>query len=206
MALVPILWGSALGQDYKTFEVDLTEIRSTARMRFGPFRLAPQFRLTDVGYDNNVYFRTAQEGPVGDYVATLSPQVRTYLLAGHSLILSFTENPEYQFYSRQTTLRRFTNSIEPGARLRLFNRFVFSGSYHFQKHQRRAYSEFAGLVTDTDKGTKWAAFYETPRGSALGVTGAVDRYAYNDIILPDGTIVSSGSLNRKETTGAVELY
>ena len=204
--LVSFACVSAFGQTYKNFDVELNEIRSGARLRLGPFRFVPDFRLTNVGYDDNVYFRGLGEKAVGDYTGTVSPEVRAYLLLGRSLILSLTENPEYQYFAHETPLRRFTNSFSSGARLRLFNRLVFSGNYHFLKHQRRASSEFASLVTDTGKGTKLSAFYETPRGSAIGLSQAVERFLYEDIILPDSEILLSRSLNRKETTGTAEFY
>ncbi len=133
---------SAFGQNYKNFDVELNEIRSGAKLRIGPFRFLPEFRLTNVGYDDNVYFRSTEEKAVGDYTGTISPEVRAYLLLGRSLILSLTDNPEYLYFARETRLRRFTNSFSPGVRLRLFNRLAFSGIYHFEKHQRRALSEF----------------------------------------------------------------
>ncbi len=204
--LAAVACGSAYGQTYKNFDVELNEIRSGARLRVGPFRFVPDFRLTNIGYDDNVYFRGLGDKTVGDYTGTVSPEVRAYLLLGRSLILSLTENPEYQYFARETPLRRFTNSFAPGARLRLFNRLVFSGNYHFLKHQRRASSEFTSLVTDTGKGTKLSAFYETPRGSAIGLSRAVERFLYEDIILPDSEFLLSRSLNRKETTGTAEFY
>ncbi len=205
-SLIALTWGSAFGQSYRIFDDELNGIRTAAKLRFGPLRFLPDFRLTNVGYDDNVYFRSQDDKPVGDYTGTVSPEVRAYLLLGHSVILSFTENPEYIYFAKQVPLRRFTNSFSPGARLRLFNRIVLSGDYHFLKHQRRAYAEFASLVTDTDKGVSLSAFYETPRGSAIGFSRTVERFLYEDIVLPDSEILFSQSLNRKETTGSFELY
>ncbi len=206
VVLISLCWGSAFGQSYRNFDDELNQIRNTARLRFGPFRFIPDFRLVNVGYDDNVYFRSADNKPVGDYTGTASAEGRAYLLLGHSIILSFLENPEYLYFAKQVPLRRFTNSFSPGARLKLFNRFALSGSYHFQKHARRAYAEFASLVTDTNKGVELAGFYETPRGSALGFSRTVERFLYEDLILPDSEILFSRSLNRKETTGSFELY
>ena len=204
--LVALTGGAALAQDYTTFESELNEIRANARLRIGPVRMLPEFRLTNVGYDDNVYFRTAEQGPVGDYVGTASLEAGAFLLLGRSLILSFMENPEYLYFAKQKPLRKFTNSYEPAARLRLFNRLVFSGSYHFLRHQRQAYSEFTALVTDTDKGVDMAAFYETPRGSALGFLRSVERFQFEDVRLPEGVLEFSRSLDRRETTNAIALY
>jgi hypothetical protein len=196
----------AFGQDYVSFEAERNDITTRAKLRFGPFRFLPALQLKNIGYDNNVYYRQVGETPVGDYTGTLSPEIKGYVLLGRSLILAFTENPEYLHYARQTRLRTFTNSYAPKARLMLFNRLTLSGEYHFRKHLRRILSEFSGLVTDTTKGTTANVFYETPRGTSLGVTGTIDRFLYGDVILPGFEAFYSRTLNRKETTGSVELY
>jgi hypothetical protein len=197
---------AAFGQSYRNFQDELTEVRDRVKLKFGPFRVLPALRLSSLGFDDNVYYRTAEKKPVGDYTGTASPEIKVYLLAGRSLILSFADNPEYLYYVKEDRLRTFTNSFVPGARLRLFNRFVLSGEYHFQKHTRRAFSEFSRLVTDTVKGTTAGFFYETPRGTSIGFSETIDRFLYEDIVLPDYEARLSRSLNRKEKTGNFELY
>ena len=197
---------AAFGQSYRNFQDELSYIRDRVKLRFGPFRVLPMFRLSNVGFNDNVYYRTAEEKPVGDYTGTLSPEIKAYLLVGRSLILSFAENPEYLYYVKEDRLRIFTNSFVPGGRLRLFNRFVLSGEYHFQKHTRRAFSEFSRLVTDTVKGMTAGFFYETPRGTAIGFSGTTDRLLFEDIVQPDYEAPLSRSINRKEKTSNIEFY
>jgi len=197
---------AVFGQSYRTFDDLLNEARERARMRFGPLRFLPAFRLRNVGHDDNVYFRTAEEKPVGDYTGTVSPEINVYFLVGRSLILSFNDNPEYLYYIKEDRLRRFTNSFIPGVRLRLFNRFVLSGEYHFQKHTRRAFSEFSSLVTDTAKGTTLGFFYETPRGTSIGFSSTSDMYRYEDIVLPGFEVYFAKELDRRERTDNIEFY
>jgi len=45
-----------------------------------------------------IYIEREEDDQVTDYTATFSPEVTAYLLAGHSLILSFRENPGYVYY------------------------------------------------------------------------------------------------------------
>jgi hypothetical protein len=200
------LYGLCAGQEYRTFRSELDEIRNTAKLRFGPLRFLPSIQIRDVGYDNNVFYRNAGETRIGDYTGAISPVIKAYLPVGNSLILSFKENPEYMFYLREKGLRTFTNSFSPAFRLNLLKRFTLSGDYHFEKHQRRAYSEFTGNVTDTVKGYSASFFFETPRGSALGFSGKVDRFGYVDMAFPDQILGLSRALNRKESTGNAELY
>jgi len=197
---------ATFGQSYRNFQDELTEIRDRVKLKFGPFRVLPVLRLSNLGFDDNVYSRPAEKKSVGDYMGTASPEIKVYLLAGRSLILSFADNPEYLYYVKEDRLRTFMNSFVPGGRLRLFNRFVLSGEYHFRKHTRRAFSEFSRLVTDTVKGTMAGFFYETPRGTSIGFSGTSDRFLYEDIVLPDYEARLSRSLNRKEKTGNFELY
>lgn len=197
---------AAFGQNYRNFQDELNDIRDRIKMRFGPFRVLPALRLSNVGFDDNVYYRITEEKPVGDYTGTVSPEIKVYFLAGRSLILSFADNPEYLYYQKEERLRTFTNSFVPGGRLRLFNRFVLSGEYHFRKHLRKAFSEFSRLVTDTAQGTTTGFFYETPRGTSIGFSGTIDRFLYEDIVLPDYEALLSRTLNRKEKTGNIEFY
>jgi Putative beta-barrel porin 2 len=205
-ALVAVSWAPAFGQDYRNFRDELNNIATRAKLRIGPLRFLPKLQLQNLGYDDNVYFRRPDEDPVGDYTGTISPEIKGYLLLGRSLILSFTEDPEYLYFARETRLRAFTNSYAPSLRLNLFNRITLSGEYHSQKHLRRAYSEFSRLVTDTTKGSIASFFYETPRGTSIGLSVLIDRFTYEDIVLPDYEVFFSKSLNRKETTGNIELY
>jgi len=193
------------GQDYRTFRSEIEEVRAITKLRFGPIRFHPTLQLRDVGYDDNVYYRNVDESPIGDYSAAISPVVKAYLPVGNSLLLSFRENPEYVHYFKEKNLRAFTNSFSPSVRLNLLKRFTLSGDYHFERHQRRAYNEFAGNVTDTVKGYAASFFFETPRGSAIGFSGKVDRFGYEDVASFENLGLSR-ALNRKETSGNVGLY
>ena len=205
-ALLCVSWGTSFGQNYRNFRDELNDVETKSKLRIGPFRILPKLRLENLGHDDNVYFQPPDETPIGDYTGTVSAEIKGCILLGRSLILSFTENPEYLYFVRETRLRTFTNSYAPGLRLNLFNRITLFGDTHFRKHLRRALSEFSRLVTDTTKGATAGFFYETPRGSSIGVTATIDRLRYEDIVLPDFEALYSRTLNRKETTGNVELY
>jgi hypothetical protein len=205
-ALGAIMAVAASAQDYKSFRDEFNEIQTQARMRFGPFRFRPVIQLRDIGHDDNVYYRESDNSPVGDFMGTISPEVKAYLTMGHTLILSFTENPEYTHYLNENRLRAFTNSFSPKVRLNLFNRFSISGDYHYNKHQRRVLNEFAGNVSDTTKGYSAGVFYETPRGSSIGFSGTVERFEYEDVVSSDFSLDLSRNLNRQEKTGNFEFY
>ena len=198
--------GRLFGQEYRTFQDEYRDITERNLLRFGPLRIQPLFRLSNVGYDTNVYYRDLENEPVGDYTATVSPEVRAYWLIGHSVILSFTENPEYVFYLDQKNLRRFTNSYRPAARLLLLRRLALSGDYHFDRHTRRASSEFEMPVEDTREGYAATVAIETPRGTVIGISGLLDEYRFKDFGSPEPLSAYALNLDRRERALDFEFY
>jgi hypothetical protein len=206
-ALLVLAAASSLsGQSYRSFREEYDAIRERARLRLGPLRLVPAFRLSDAGYDSNVYFRENGGGVVSDVTATLSPELRAYWLAGSSVILSVTENPEYLAYAREKALRAFSNSVSASLRWLALSRFSLSADYHALSHVRRALSELDHRIRDTTTGAAGSLFFESARGTAVGVAGAVDDFRYKDIAagLPDD--IYALALDRRESSVAVQVY
>lgn len=199
--------GLRLGaQSYRSFQDEFDAIREGVRLRLGPLRLVPRFRLTDVGYDSNVYYREQAEEVVHDVTATLSPELRIYWLLGHAAILSFTENPEYLFYAQEEGLRTFTNNISGSLRLRLLRRFSLSGDYHSESHARRVLSDLDRRIRDSSKGGTAALFFETARGTAIGATASLEDFRYQDLGAPGPEDVYGQALDRRETSAGLEAY
>ena len=166
----------------------------------------PVFRLSEAGYDSNVYFREDGGEVVRDATATLSPELRGYWLAGGSIILSVTENPEYLAFAREKALRAFSNSFSAGLRWLLLRRFSLSADYHSLSHVRRALSDLDHRIRDTATGGTASVFFETPRGTAFGVSGGVDDFRYKDVASGAPDDIYGRSLDRRETSAAVEVY
>jgi hypothetical protein len=198
--------GRLAGQSYRTFQADLDEIRSATGFRLGPLKILPVFRLSDVGYDSNVYYRDREEAAVSDYTARTSLDVKAAWLLGNSIILSATEDPEYVYYLHEKELRTFANSYGFGSRLFLFRRLALSWKFRSESHLRRAYSEFEQQVKDLQKGFSAALFFETPRGTAIGLSGSSDDFSYVDVGLAEPGVSSPRALDRRERSAAVEFY
>ncbi len=198
--------GPLSGQSHKTFRDEFNEISGWRGLRVGPLKVLPLLRLSDVGYDDNVYYRDREEQPVADYTGTLSPQVRAAWLLGNSIILSAAENPEYVYYMNQADLRTLTNSYTLESRVLLFRVLALSGGFESQRHLRQAYSEFDQQVEDTQEGFNASLFFETPRGTAIGVTGSSQDYSYLNIGLQEPDADYSQALDRRERTAAFEFY
>ena len=194
------------GQSYVPFREEVEAIRQQTRFRLGPLRLVPLVRLSDVGYDTNVYYADERREAVADLTATISPELRGYWLGGGSLILSVMENPEYIAYARESDLRAFTNSVSAGLRWLALRRFSLSAEYHDLSHVRRIQSEFEHRIRDTTKGARASLFFETPRGTALGVTAAVDDSRFADVTAGPPDPAYHLALDRRETSLAAEAY
>ncbi len=194
------------GQSYRPFQEEYDSIRAQTKIRLGPLRLGPVVRVFDVGYDSNIYFSGDREEAVRDFTATLSPEIRAHWLAGRSLILSATENPEYVAYARERALRTFSNSFSAGLRWLALGRFSLSAEYHDLGHVRRVLSELDHRIRDTATGGKASLFFETPRGTAIGLSGGVDDFRYEDVAsgVPDESY--GQALDRRETLVSLEAY
>jgi hypothetical protein len=194
------------GQSYLPFRAEVEAIRDRTKFRLGPLRFVPEIRFYDVGYDTNVYFAGEQREPLADFTATLSPELRGYWLASPSLIVWGMENPEYLAYARTKALRAFSNSVSGGLRWLALRRFSLSAEYHDLSHVRRVLSELDHRIRDTSTGGTASLFFETPRGTAIGVTAAVDDYRYEDVAsgVPDPSY--GQALDRRETRAAFETY
>ncbi len=198
--------GRLFAQDYRTFADEYTDISSRKLIHVGPLRLVPAFHLSNVGYDNNVLYSPRETAAVSDYTATLSPEVKGYVLVGKSIMLTAVENPEYLFYAKEKGLRTLTNSISPGIRLLVLRSLAVSADYHFRQHTRRAYSEFGMPITDTQKGVDGHVLFETARDSAIGFSGSLDDYRYSDPAAPDLSSYYADTLDRRERALDFEFY
>ncbi len=200
------LAGGGFAQDYRNFEADFRRATEGGGVRIGFVRIIPVFRLTDVGYDSNITYRDKDEDPVADMIARATADLRAFTVAGHSLILSFEYRPEVRLYAREKDLRTLTHSYSPGVRLRLFRNLVLSGDYHDRTSTRRIMSEFDRQVVDNRTGYSASLFFETPRGTALGFSGTVDDFHYEDILAAAEGRDYARALDRKERSGFFEFY
>jgi len=198
--------GRLAGQTYRTFTDESQDVRSRRGLSFGPLKLLPSFSLSNVGYDSNVYYADRSDQAVSDYTATVAPEVKACMFLGNSVLLSVTERPEYAFYLQEKGLRTLTNNIVPAVRIFLLRRLALSGNYHSFRHMRRATSEFGAPVTDIREGWEASLFFETPRGSAVGFSGALDDYRYESHEAGGSESDVSRNLDRREKTGTFEAY
>jgi len=206
LALVLAAGTPLAGQSYRSFREDYDSIQAQSRLRLGALRFVPVFRLSEAGYDSNVYFREDGSEVVSDFTATFSPELRAYWLSGGTFILWANENPEYLAYAREAGLRAFSNSFSGGLRWLLLRRLSLSGDYHVLSHVRRSLSELDQRIRDTATGGTASLFFETPRGTAIGFAGAVDDFRYKDIAAGTVEDIYGRALDRREASAAFEVH
>jgi len=202
-----ILFSSIIyGQSYQTFQSEIREITQRAKWSLGPFRIYPTIQFKDIGYDDNVYRTREEDNPISDYTATISPQVRVYLLFRNWLILSFMENPEYVYFVKEKRERSFNNNYSPSLKFLILHRFVLTGNYQYIRRRRRATSEFDIRANERRREYRGSLFYETARGTSFGISAMESKIAYEDITLPGEEIDLSRRLNREERNSSFEFY
>ena len=69
-------------------------------VRWGPVRVRPGFGITNLGYDDNVFFASGNQPRQGDYRVTVSPSLDGLVLFGDRAFLTFQEKLAYTFYRK----------------------------------------------------------------------------------------------------------
>ncbi|MFO7979923.1 MAG: outer membrane beta-barrel protein [Candidatus Aminicenantes bacterium] len=206
IGIILISSGWVYGQGHQPFESQWQSVLNQTVWRVGPFYLVPRIKLNNIGYDANVYREREEDEPITDYTATFSPELTAYLLVGHSIILSFRENPEYVFYLNTERERRWNHIYSPEIRWKILNRFVLGGKYEYSNRRFRFSSEVDFRVNTFVKKYEGSLFYETGRQSSLGVRYSHQNFTYQDVDIPEADYPFFSRLSRDEDEISGELY
>lgn len=198
----PPVWS----QEYRTFRWERENAENRTRWQVGPFRIYPTIQFRDIGYDNNVYRQRELEEPIGDFTASISPEVEVFVLYKNWLILQLRENPEYVYFAKEKRERSLNNRFSLGYKLNLFNRLVFAGDFIYNNTRVRASSEFDVRANQVFIRYEGSLFYETPRETSIGIKSSIQGYNYEDELIPGESIYYSRILNRTEASIRGEFY
>jgi hypothetical protein len=91
LILVTLLLATAV----RPAAAQVAEPPGNAPVQAGPLVLAPVLRLTNVGYDNNVFYR--DDSPRGDVMATFSPSVDSWFRMAHGRASGRSQFDVYYF-------------------------------------------------------------------------------------------------------------
>jgi hypothetical protein len=198
--------GNARGQNYVYFGSLLEEIDRMAKWQVGPFRISSYFQIRNLGYDSNIYQKAQDNDPVSDYTAAISLPSKFYINYRNGVVFSLAVVPEYAFYATYTKERSFNYSLLPELRARLFGGLIISAGYEYGRSRRRATSEFDVRAEEKSHSYRGSVFIETARLTALGFSGYIQDYRYEDIYAPGEENILSRRLNRQERRGSLEFY
>jgi hypothetical protein len=198
--------GIARGQNYVYFGSLLEEIDRMAKWQFGPFRISSYFQIRNIGYDSNIYQQAKDSNPVSDYTAVISLPSKFYVNYRNGIVFSLAAVPEYAFYASYKLERSFNYSLLPELRVRFFRWLILSGSTEYGRSRRRATSEFDVRVEEKSYSYRGSVFIETARLTALGFSGYIQDFRYEDIYAPGEESPLSRRLNRQERNGSLEFY
>ncbi len=198
--------GFLSAQSYQNFSDEYQRILTRTRWKLGPFRIYPTITIRDVGFDDNLYFGSDSGEPKKDFTATLSPEVRAYWPLRNTLILYARENPEYAYYQKESYQRSFTNGYGAGFRALFLRRFVLSADAGDDRHRRRISSEFQIPATDRVRSLAAGLAFETARKTSIGISGAVRKISYDEILISPDEAPVAQLLDREERELAAEAY
>jgi hypothetical protein len=110
-ALLSVALLLAAGQAHAQATTALDPPALERYLRWGPVRVRPGFTLTNLGYDDNVFYRTAGTArpAEGDWYATLSPRAEGVVLLGHRAFATFDGKLDYTAYKDNSEIN-YTNS------------------------------------------------------------------------------------------------
>ncbi|MFA6958600.1 MAG: hypothetical protein WC538_22245 [Thermoanaerobaculia bacterium] len=171
-----------------------------SRWQIGPFRIAPELQLNDIGYNDNVFGASEGEEKVGDYTATIGGGLRSIAPIGSKTYLRLDAIPNYTWY-QDLTERRNLGFEANAAFLALFNRASLEVGTRV--------NDFVGLVSSEDstlvkqKTGNFLVRGEVDLASRLALFAAFE--AENTDYNPEAEDIDYTILNREETAQRIGL-
>lgn len=115
---------------------DLLRQMSLAPWKIGPLRIRPEFILSDLGYDSNIY---AQPEAIGDYTLTVGPSFTGYLVIRKKIVLTLYGSPRYIYFYETTRERAWNNYFRADANILLNKMFLSAGAAWTDARERWNY-------------------------------------------------------------------
>jgi len=170
---------------------------------FRSLSFTPVIMLTEFGHDSNVYNRSDDAFPVGDFVSTVAPSVDAWFRLGHLRLAGHSRYDLYYFRSLPDL--RAVDSDNAGQVDFLLNRIRLFGQARFIDTQRRESLEIDAIAQRKANSALFGT--EIRVGGKTFVDGTLERstleYAPNSRYL--GTDLGA-QLNHKETTATVGVH
>jgi Putative beta-barrel porin 2 len=201
-------WAQNLRSRERTFEASETlaaDLRR-ARIHSGPFYLLSYLQFSDLGYENQFFFPTSEQGG-GLSLAIAAPQ-KLYFVPAKKTVYAISFTPEYAFFSKGAS--NAWGYLVRGDAHYLLNH-LYTNLYAEQSNKLQALSgeinrvvtqraETVGVAGEFRYSSRTRAFYSA---SARHFTYPSSRYQPNDLQSID--INSINDLDRRERNGRLSL-
>lgn len=100
----------ALGGGRSLAETPLEPPDLSRYLRWGPFRVRPGIGFSNIGYEDNIFYQSAEQPKVSDYTATITPRLDGVVLFGRRAFVTFTEALGYTLYVRNGDQNYLSNA------------------------------------------------------------------------------------------------
>jgi len=180
-----------------------------ARLHTGPFYLLSNIEFSDLGYENQFFFPTSEQGS-GFTFAVSAPQ-KLYFVPARKTIYALTVTPEYAFFQKGVSKAPWGYLVRGDAHYLLNH--LYLDAYALQSNKLQALSgeinrivtqreETAGVTGEIRYSSKTHAFYTA---SVRHYTYPLSRYQPADITTDIGERGNLLDLDRRERNGRLSL-
>ena len=168
----------------------------------GPVKVDASFRLTNGGYDSNLYFGSSGNR-VDDITFRVGPDIRLYWPLQKSLILEVREFPQYSFFAQTKNERAWNNVLSGALHLvfkSLYGRFTFSSV----NLRERLNTEVDVNVRRKEEEGQGLLLWQMSKGLSVELQLGTSRLNFEDATYGADNI--RANLNRTERTGSFTAY
>jgi len=173
---------------------------SNAPWKIGPFRVQPQFVLSDFGYDSNIYH---QPNAISDYSLTAGPLINTYFTLKRKIVFTLTESPRYVYYFETDRERTWNNLLNANISF-LFNKFFVQAGAHSNNAKQRWNYEIDTRPRLKDKGYDALILWQPSEKTSFSIAYRQTRYRYEETA--DDPYDIAGRLNRTDSFFNLSAY
>jgi len=148
-------------------------------LRWGPLRVRPGMRVTNFGYDDNVFYTNDSVEPQGDYTITLVPRVDGLVLLGSRAFLTFSQGIGYTAYREFSNQNYFANYTKARVMLPLRSFGLFS-DFTFNSDRTRPVDEEDIRPKRNETGLSFGALFELGWRTDVELMTQLTDWRYTD--------------------------
>jgi len=174
---------------------NLQQMIEAARWRLGVFRINAAFRLSNAGYDSDIFYGYLDE-PVPDGTASASTPIQVLLPLSKKAVIDVSESPEYVFYYDNRDQRAWNNRLNGRVHIALNKAYLQAGG-GMSDVRRRLSPELDLNIRQKTNSVSSFALWQTSKSTSLALLYGGAKYDYDDEIFIDGASIAD-RLDRNE--------